>query len=100
MIQALVRSRLLYGMESCQMNEDSLDKLETFENNITKEYVNVSRRSYSDPILKALNMKPLRESLAIRRYSMLIQLLNNNFTMEIVLNDIERHKRLLHVDNS
>ena len=36
MIQALARSRLLYGMESCQMNEDNLDKLETFENNITK----------------------------------------------------------------
>ena len=34
-------------------------------------------------------MKPLRESLALRRYSMLIQLLNNNFTMKIVLSDIE-----------
>ena len=43
MIQALVRSRLLYGMETCHISEDAVDTLEKFENNIMKDYVNLPR---------------------------------------------------------
>ena len=36
-----------------------------------------------------MNVRPLREALAIRRYSMLIQLLSNPFPTKIVLSEIE-----------
>jgi hypothetical protein len=89
MIQTLVRSRLVYGLDNCFMNEDTIDKLEQFENNITKEYVGVARRSYSMPILESIKVMPLRDAFAIRKYSLLLQLVSNPLTTKLALSEVE-----------
>lgn len=89
MIQTLVRSRLLYGLENCCISEDTIDKLQTFENNILKEYLGVPRQSYSTPLLDIVKVKPLKDALAIRRYSLLLQLITNELTTKVILSNIE-----------
>ena len=88
MIQEQVRSRLTYGIENCDLAKDAVDKLETFENNILKEYLGVPRNSFSTPLLDIVKVKPLAEAIAIRKYSFLRQIISNELTNKILHSDI------------
>jgi hypothetical protein len=87
MIQSLVRSKLSYGMENATITRSTLNGLETFENNMIKKYFNVSKKSYTKPLLEIANVKPFSDSIKIRKYSAIVQLLSNNLTGSVVLNN-------------
>ena len=89
MVQEQVRSRLIYGLENCELSEDKISKLETFENNILKEYIGISRKSISRPILEIAKIKSFSEALAIRKLSFLAQLVSNSLTNKIINSEIE-----------
>ena len=91
LIQEQVRSRLTYGLENCLMSENMVGKLESYENNIFKEYLGLSKSCYSTPILDIIKIKPLSHALAIRRYSFLRQIISNDLTNQILHSGIEHN---------
>ena len=66
-----------------------IDKIATFEANIIKEYMGVASRSYTTPLLQAVNIKSFGRALSIRKFSMLLQLITNDLTCALVLQDEE-----------
>lgn len=91
MVQSLCRSTLVYGMENANLCKSKIDRLITIESNIIKEYIGVARRSYTTPLIEVTKIKSLEDSLKIRRYSMLLQLLTNEVTSKLVLRDDEHN---------
>jgi hypothetical protein len=85
MIQSLVRSKLSYGLENAIIPASTLKKLEVFENNMLKKYFNVSKKSYSKPLLEIARVKPFSDSIKIRKFSAIVQLLSNNLTSAVIL---------------
>ena len=93
MIQEQLRSRLMYG--NCHLGPNKIDELETFENNVLKEYLKVPRNSFSTPLLDTVRVRPLREAIAIRKYSFLSQLTSNALTNKIIFSDLEHDYKTL-----
>jgi hypothetical protein len=89
MAQSLVRTKLSYGLENATMTPTTIQKLETFENNIIKKYFNVSRKSYTAPLLEIAKVRPLSDSIKIRKYNTIVQMLSNNLTGSIILRNNE-----------
>jgi hypothetical protein len=87
LIQTLIRSKLSYGLENIELSQSSLKSLERFENNIIKSYFNLPRRSYTKPVLEIANVRPLGEAVEARRINMVLQLLSNELTQEILMSD-------------
>ena len=75
MIQTLIRSKLLYGLENASLKPSKLEKLAIFESNIIKQYMGLAKRCYTTPVLEASNIKSFEDSFKLRKYSMLTQLL-------------------------
>ena len=84
MIQTLVRSKLIFGMENASLAPSTIEKLATFEANIIKEYMGVASRSYTTPLLLAANIKNFGRALKIRKFSMLLQLITNDLTCALI----------------
>jgi hypothetical protein len=92
---SLARSKLSYGLENIKISTKQMDKLATFESNIIKRANGVSCNSRSTILLYAMEITPIKLYIIKRRISLLIQLLKNEATIELVsfgihntLNDI------------
>jgi len=86
LLQTMIRTKLCYGLENVELNESAIKNLERLEGNIIKRYFNLPRRSYTTPILEVAGIRPLREAIESRRLSMLMQLLSNTLTLNIIMN--------------
>ena len=62
-----------------------MEKLSTFETNLIKQCLGLSTRSYTTPVLQATNIKSLGDAIRLRKFSMLMQLLNNEVTCSLIL---------------
>jgi hypothetical protein len=105
---SLVRSKLVYGMETCIFKaNDSRKLLSTLESNQIKRANNLSTNSKSKILLYAIGISPLETYLLKRKIGFLRQLANNEATSELLiagkhesLKDIIEYLKLDHGDRA
>jgi hypothetical protein len=85
LLQTLIRSKLSYGLENIELTESMKKSLITFEANIIKKYFNLPRRAYTTPLLQIAKVRPLDEALEARRLNMIMQLISNPLTSDILV---------------
>ncbi len=84
---SLVRSKLAYGLETCNFKPKEIHTLlNTLEANQIKKAYELSRFSKSKILLYALNISPFEVYLLKRKISFLKQLANNEATQELLIN--------------
>ena len=98
--ETCIRPVLSYGLENISMNKSSIKELQTLESMIIKRSFNLSSRFIrSKSLLKACKIESFEFKLNKAKLSFLRRLLNNEFTLNLIINLFETESRIKCVTN-
>jgi hypothetical protein len=85
------RSKLTYALENATLNQSDINKLIRVEGQIIKKAFNLSNNSYTSPLLKAMKITSIAQTIEKRKLTLIQQLVTNELTCRIIMNNESGH---------
>ena len=94
LITIYCRPALLYGVADCKLSEQDVNELQSIEARILKKSLGLSKYCKTQPLLDALKVRSIEDTIKERKTSFLLQLMNNELTLSIINAQIKNYNIL------
>ncbi len=85
------RSKLSYALENATLSQNDINKLVRIEGKIIKKAFNLSNNSFTSPLLKAMKITSIAQTIERRKLTLIQQLVTNELTRQIIMNNEKGH---------
>ena len=85
MFGTYLRPVFLYGMDTLSLSSTMVKELETFENNLIKNIIGISKCCHNTALLLALRINKFSNTLMINKLKLFLRLISNEFTRNVMV---------------